>query len=76
MDGMARQRPPSPPDALVRVPAIFQAGEHTLRIALAQDWRWTVTVDEARIEGSFMTQVEAWEAGVREAARLDQAPPR
>jgi hypothetical protein len=37
------------------------------------DWRWSVAVDGALLEHRFMSQVEAWEAGVREAARLDQA---
>jgi hypothetical protein len=32
-------------------------------------------VDEASLAGSFGTQAEAWEAGVREADRLDRLAP-
>jgi len=34
-----------------------------------------VAVDEASLSGSFGTQAEAWEAGVREADRLDRLAP-
>ena len=68
---MTRPSPrPAPP---ATVPVVFQAGDHTLRLTMDVDWRWSVAVDGALLEHRFMSQVEAWEAGVREAARLDQA---
>jgi hypothetical protein len=33
--------------------------------------RWTVTVDGRRLDASFETEADAWEAGVRDAHRLD-----
>jgi hypothetical protein len=72
---MSRQTQ-SPPDAVVRVPTLFRAGDHVLAIALAEDWRWTVSVDDGPLPAKFMTQAEAWEAGVREAGRLDRASNR
>ena len=55
------------------VPVVFQAGDHTLRLTMDLDWRWSVAVDGALMSNRYMSQVEAWEAGVREAARLDQS---
>jgi hypothetical protein len=69
---MPRARPTPPIDTVVRVPVTFQAGAHALRIAMAVDGRWTVAVDDALVDRRFMTQAEAWEAGVHEAARLDE----
>lgn len=69
---MTRQRPP-PPNPLAMLPAAFEVGPHMLSLSLKPDWRWTVTVDGAPFPGTFDTQVEAWEAGVREAARADAA---
>ncbi len=66
-------RPPSSrPAPLATVPVVFQVGAHTLRLTMDVDWRWSVAVDGALLSNRYMTQVEAWEEGVREAARLDQ----
>jgi hypothetical protein len=62
----------SVPDAIATRPATFHVGEHTLVVAKVMEGRWTVNVDASRIDRSFETQAEAWEAGVREAHRLDQ----
>jgi hypothetical protein len=60
-------------DELVTRPARFIVGKHTVDVAkIAQVWRWSVSVDEKRLESSYESQAEAWEAGVREADRLDQ----
>jgi hypothetical protein len=52
------------------VPATFQVGEHAVVVQRHQH-RWAVSVDTAPVAATFDTQAEAWEAGVREAARLD-----
>jgi len=67
---MARLQRQPPPTAFELIPTTFQAGAHTLTVAMLQDRRWKVAVDGTPVTGSFMTQVEAWEVGVREAARL------
>ncbi len=33
--------------------------------------RWTLTVDDVAFDRWYVTQAAAWEAGVREADRLD-----
>lgn len=53
-------------------PVVFQAGAHALSIVYSAEGRWTVSVDGGPAEKTFGTQVEAWEAGVREASALDQ----
>jgi hypothetical protein len=62
------------PDALARIPTVFQVGAHQVSVLVGTDWIWTCSVDTLPLEGRFLTQVEAWEAGVREAARRDRAP--
>ena len=52
-------------------PTTFVVGAHTLLVAKVNERRWTVTVDGRPIDHSYDTQAEAWEAGVREAHRLD-----
>lgn len=61
------------PDAVARIPIVFQAGTHELKVTMSSDWSWSCTVDGAALGGRFEKQVEAWEAGVREADRLDRA---
>lgn len=65
---MARQ-PPAPPTPAARLPITFHVGPHALSIALLDDWRWSVSVDGVPLPERFMSQVEAWEAGVRAADR-------
>ena len=67
---MSRPQRLAPPSAFELIPTTFQAGVHTLTVAMLQDRRWTVAVNGTPVTGSYMTQVEAWEVGVREAARL------
>jgi hypothetical protein len=71
---MSRQA--HPPDPVARIPTLFRAGDHVLAIAMAEDWRWTVSVDDGPLPARFMTQAEAWEAGVREAGRRDRMSGR
>jgi hypothetical protein len=52
----------------------FQVGIHLVRLS-GFEGRWSVAVDEAASHSSFSTRAEAWEAGVREADRLDRAGP-
>ncbi|MGC3997553.1 MAG: DUF2188 domain-containing protein [Anaeromyxobacter sp.] len=60
-----------PPAAVERLPITFEAGKHTLTLTLGEDWRWTLAIDGQRhTEGTYPTQAEAWEAGIREAYRL------
>ena len=55
------------------VPTCFEVGSHVVRVVKVMEGRWTVTVDQGPCPSSYATQAEAWEAGVREAARLDTA---
>lgn len=48
--------------------AVFEAGGHAIRIWTDGE-RWRVSVDGARIDRWFSTQVDAWQAGVAEADR-------
>jgi hypothetical protein len=48
----------------------FQVGAHLLLLSCAEG-RWTVTVDSVAFETWYTSEAEAWEAGVREADRLD-----
>ena len=61
------------PDPIARLPIVFEVGTHKVTVTLGANWSWSCTVDTAPVEGWFMTQVEAWEAGVHEADRLDRA---
>lgn len=70
---MSRQ---DPPPTVARIPTLFRAGDHVIAIAIEVDWRWTVSVDDGPLPAKFMTQAEAWEAGVREAGRLDRLRDR
>lgn len=59
------------PEVIVTRPTTFHVGEHTLIVAKVMEGRWTVAVDGQKLDASFETQADAWEAGVREAHRLD-----
>jgi hypothetical protein len=61
------------PYAFSKLPIVFEAGAHKVSVVMGNDWIWTCTVDGKPVGGRFMTQVEAWEAGVREADRMDRA---
>ena len=49
----------------------YQVGRHVVEVSRAEE-RWAVTVNAVALPTWFMTCVEAWEAGVREADRLDR----
>jgi len=70
---MARHASPEPLVSFEKVSTIFHVGPHVLCVSKLREGRWTCTVDEGAPSSSFMTQAEAWEAGVREADRLDRA---
>jgi hypothetical protein len=53
----------------------FRAGRHFLRLSLSEG-RWTVTVDDVAHQTWYMSRAAAWEAGVREADRLDRVGSR
>jgi hypothetical protein len=61
--------PPSPP---VKVEVSFQAGNHVVRVTKVMQGRWLVAVDGGSTGGSFATEADAWEAGVREADRIER----
>lgn len=62
---------------LVARPTTFLVGDHALVLGeIATTWRWTATMDGRLLEGTFRSQAEAWEAGVREAERVDAANQR
>lgn len=71
---MSRDRP-VPPESLVRIPTHYAVGPHTVTVMMGMDWRWSVSVDGAALPNTFDSQVEAWEAGVREADRRDKVQP-
>lgn len=56
---------------IVTRPTTFIVGDHTLVVTKVMERRWRVTVDSHPIDSSFDTQADAWEAGVRDAHRLD-----
>lgn len=55
------------------VPISFQVGPHVVQVAKVKEGRWTVRIDDTAIPSSYATQAEAWEAGVREADRIERA---
>jgi hypothetical protein len=65
------------PDDVVALPTAFVVGDHDVVVAQVMPaWRWTTTVDGRLLDGTFQTQAEAWEAGVRDADRVDSDPTR
>jgi hypothetical protein len=56
---------------ILPITTTFTVGAHTVRVSRSTKGRWTATVDGGPPTDSSDTQVEAWEAGVREAYRLD-----
>lgn len=61
-------QPPRP----IAPPVTFQVGNHRVRVG-GQPGTWEVSVDDGVIGQTFATAADAWEAGVREADRLDRA---
>lgn len=57
----------------VPIVANFDVGSHRVCVTKMMEGRWTVAVDGAGNPDSFRSQADAWEAGVREADRLDKA---
>jgi hypothetical protein len=62
---------PIPVPELPTRPSTFEVGVHKLVLTKVMERRWTVAVDSRVLDASFDTQAEAWEAGVRDARRLD-----
>lgn len=62
--------------APVSVVTRFQVGQHVLRVSKVMEGRWAIAVDEAALPSTFRTQADAWEAGVREADRIDKLAQR
>ncbi len=54
------------------VASSFHVGAHVIRVTKIMEGRWTFAIDEQASSGSYATQAEAWEAGVRDADRLDR----
>jgi hypothetical protein len=55
------------------IASCFHVGTHVVRVFKVMEGRWTMTVDDAPGASSYATQADAWEAGVREADRIDRA---
>jgi hypothetical protein len=53
----------------------YQVAEHRVLLS-GREGAWNVDVDEKTLPNGFATEAEAWEAGVREADRLDRLGPR
>ncbi len=73
---MASQRPTAGStiaNSPASIPSSFTVGTHVLRVVKVLEGRWTVSVDDGPATNSYASQAEAWEAGVREADRLDRA---
>jgi hypothetical protein len=65
---------PSPPPAIELLPTTFAVGKHAVKVARSPQGRWSAAVDDRPpVPSTYETQVDAWEAGVREADRLDRA---
>jgi hypothetical protein len=63
-----------PPRAVPEIPTrptTFEVGAHKVVVTKVMERRWTVTVDTRLLDATFATGAEAWEAGVRDAFRLD-----
>jgi hypothetical protein len=60
---------------LKEVVVSYEVGAHLVQL-WGCEGRWSVSVDKAAFETSFATRAEAWEAGVREADRLDRLGQR
>jgi len=72
---MSQDSTPPPGDRPTQVPSTFEVGKHLIRVLKVMEGRWSVTVDESPLSSTYATQAEAWEAGVREADRLDRPKP-
>jgi hypothetical protein len=57
--------------AFSRIPVVFRVGTHSVKVS-GGNGVWMFAVDEAAGASSYATEAEAWEAGVREADRLDR----
>lgn len=53
-------------------PEVFTVLGHSLSVTCLVEGRWAVSVDGGPVSGTFGTQVEAWEAGVRAADTRDR----
>jgi hypothetical protein len=69
---MKPRRPTVPLKTLLAPPQVFMALGHSLGIRYVAEGRWSVSVDGGPASGTFGTQVEAWEAGVRAAETQDR----
>jgi hypothetical protein len=54
-----------------KIPVTFHVGSHLVRVS-GRTGVWSADVDGTALSHSYGTQAEAWEAGVREADRLDR----
>jgi hypothetical protein len=54
----------------------FVALTHSLAVTCISDRCWTVSVDGVTVQGTFGSQAEAWEAGVRAADSHERLRPR
>jgi len=61
------------PTPVASIPTQFEIGRHLVKVSMVMEGRWTVAVDEGPVPGSYRTQADAWEAGVREADRIDRS---
>jgi aryl-alcohol dehydrogenase-like predicted oxidoreductase len=55
---------------------MFEVGRHAVLLSKIREGCWSVAVDGAPLSQTHRTLADAWEAGVREAYRLDAAPAR
>jgi hypothetical protein len=62
-----------PRPQLPSLPVRFEVGTHVVIVEL-QGRRWSMSVDGQTTATTFPSEAEAWEAGVREADRIDRAP--
>jgi hypothetical protein len=59
------------PASLPRIPVVFRVGTHAVKVS-GGSGVWSFAVDDRAGQSSFATEAEAWEAGVREADRIDR----
>jgi hypothetical protein len=61
-----------PLDELAALTTRFEVGRRVVAVTRIRDGVWKVAVDGVEVQGTTRSQAEAWEAGVREADRLDK----
>jgi hypothetical protein len=52
----------------------YEVGGHVVRVTQVSVGRWSMSIDDVDVDGTYGTRAEAWEAGIREADKRDRTP--